>query len=453
MNKDLKIIKKKYGEAMMHLCRDLFPTLLETEGLLPELLMSHFHESRELYQDITDNYLEEEFKDIIYSFVDVEEENIVVNKSAKELLEEAGYDLYQCMTEEEIQSFKKYYAKGEELCTFRGGRLNSCYVFFAVKKDVEEIRREDYSTPRRQDEYGTSVISIQFRKDKTHTLSIKNRYNHKVNNPDSTFANNLDNIIPGLMEAFAKDYGMVQEHKSVGFELPGYVQAYDGKYYKYNYEMNNIYYCPGNIIIDNFEVKQYEREKFLVFDYFILDLQNKKIMAYDESLGDSFPSSIDEIEKIEVKHEDGNKIVEIFTKKGPVRITLNALNQMVSLEHNYVKATGSDFLAYNYYLKQFSLPEAEMVGESFLCDNEDLEQLSLPKARQIGKFSLFENRKLKGLDLPEVEAISGSCFMNAHELEHIYAPKLEYLGSIANSKIKEYLKNKERGNDEITRNR
>ena len=94
-----------------------------------------------------------------------------------------------------------------------------------------------------------------------------------------------------------------------------------------------------------------------------------------------------------------------------------------------------------------------MVGESFLCDNEDLEQLSLPKARQIGKFSLFENRKLKGLDLPEVEAISGSCFMNAHELEHIYAPKFEYLGSIANSKIKEYLKNKERGNDEITRNR
>ena len=28
MNKDLKVIKKHYGEKMMHLCRELFPTLL-----------------------------------------------------------------------------------------------------------------------------------------------------------------------------------------------------------------------------------------------------------------------------------------------------------------------------------------------------------------------------------------------------------------------------------------
>ena len=27
----------------------------------------------------------------------------------------------------------KYYAKGEDLCTFRSGRLNRCFVFFAIK--------------------------------------------------------------------------------------------------------------------------------------------------------------------------------------------------------------------------------------------------------------------------------------------------------------------------------
>ena len=43
MNNDLKIIKKKYGEKMMHFCRDLFPTILETEGLLPKLLMDNFN--------------------------------------------------------------------------------------------------------------------------------------------------------------------------------------------------------------------------------------------------------------------------------------------------------------------------------------------------------------------------------------------------------------------------
>ena len=39
---DLKFIKKKYGEVMMHLCRKIFPTILETEGLLPKLLEDHF---------------------------------------------------------------------------------------------------------------------------------------------------------------------------------------------------------------------------------------------------------------------------------------------------------------------------------------------------------------------------------------------------------------------------
>ena len=46
------------------------------------------------------------------------------------LLEMAGYNLYECKTEEDIQSFRKYYAEGEEICTFNGGRLNKARVFF-----------------------------------------------------------------------------------------------------------------------------------------------------------------------------------------------------------------------------------------------------------------------------------------------------------------------------------
>ena len=162
MNQDLKIIKKKYGEEMMHLCRELFPTLLEQEGLLPKLLLDNFKESRSLVKDIIDNNLEEEFKNYIYNQVDVENNHEeVVSKRPEELLKEAGYKLYECHSEEEIQSFKKYYAPGEALCTFRGGRLNKCYVFFAIKENVDEIKRENFPKPQRQDEYGTSVISIQ----------------------------------------------------------------------------------------------------------------------------------------------------------------------------------------------------------------------------------------------------------------------------------------------------
>ena len=49
MNQDLKIIKKKYGEKMAHLCRELFPTLLETDGLLLKLLLDNFEPNHNLY--------------------------------------------------------------------------------------------------------------------------------------------------------------------------------------------------------------------------------------------------------------------------------------------------------------------------------------------------------------------------------------------------------------------
>ena len=49
MKDDLKLIKKHYGECMMHLCRELFPTILEKEGLLFNLMSTHFNYDRDLY--------------------------------------------------------------------------------------------------------------------------------------------------------------------------------------------------------------------------------------------------------------------------------------------------------------------------------------------------------------------------------------------------------------------
>ena len=336
MNKDLKIIKKKYGEEMMHLCREIFPTILEHEGLLPKLLLDNFKESRSLVKDIIYNRLEERFKNYIYSKVDVENNyEEVVYKRPDELLKEAGYILYECHSEEEIQSFKKYYASGEELCTFNGGRLDRCFVFFAIKENVNEIKRENFPKPERQDEYGTSVISIQFTRDNSHTLSIKNRYNHRVNNPDSTFGNNLDNIIPGLTNSFDKYYGMHQSHLQGGFEIPRYVKARDGKFYKYNYEINNIYYCENNVIIDNFEVKEYPHEQYIIFDYFILDLKNKLIQKYwnDMELEDSFPNTIGTIKDIKIENDKDNKNILIKTDDSDevdVIITLDKQNRIIT---------------------------------------------------------------------------------------------------------------------------
>lgn len=227
VEKELKKIKKVYGEDFMHLCRTLFPTLLEQEGLLYQILSQNFSSnSKTLYKDIMNNNLEEEFKGYIYSKIDVEKEEkqIIQRKTPYELLDEAGYNLYECHSEAEIQQFKKYYATGEELCTFQGGRLDRCVVFFAVKKNADDIKRKNFKSPSREDEYGTSVMSIQFSKAGRCTVSIKNRYNHAVNNPDATYGNDLDRIIPGLKKSFSDlllERGMHLEENTIEeLEIP-----------------------------------------------------------------------------------------------------------------------------------------------------------------------------------------------------------------------------------------
>ena len=80
------------------------------------------------------------------------------------------------------------------------------------------------------------------------------------------------------------------------FELKGWIKAKDSKFYKYNYVINNIYYCHNNIIIDSKRnvIKDYiEKEKYIVIDYFVLDIVNKELFLYDNRLKDSFIDDID----------------------------------------------------------------------------------------------------------------------------------------------------------------
>ncbi len=436
---DLKIIKKKYGEKMSHLCRELFPTILEKEGLLSKLLMENFAESHFLYDDIKESDLIYKFKDFIYRKYD--ENNQLKNdnsdeniKTPQELLNEVGYDLYECLTEEDIQQFKKYYAKGEELCTFNGGRLNRCRVFFAVKKDVDNIKREDFKNPKRQDLYGTSVISIQFMRDGTNHLSIKNRYNHRVVNPDATFSNNLDNIVAGLTESFEKIYDIIQKSPSNNFEIPNYVRANDGKYYKYNYEINNIYYCPNNIIVDNFNVKQYDKEKYIILDYFILDLQNKTINLYDDKgIDDDFVTILDHIEKIRVESKNNQKFLIIQSKICEnIIIILNQNNQIYALKQfnaSNLKEIGNYVLFYNNSLEYLDLPSLEKIGYGFLANNNILKQFNAPNLKEIGNYVLFYNNSLEYLDLPNLEKLRNGFLYSNNTLKQFNAPNLKEIGN------------------------
>ena len=455
MDDDLKIIKKLYGEKMMHLCRELFSVILEIPGKLSNILLNSFEPNKCLYDDLVDCGSIVAFKNYIYSIFDIDrEEKSAENKVIKtpsELLSEAGYILYECKTEEEIQSFRKYYYrgtptpiykggkpepyKGEELCTFNGERLEDSYVFFAVKKDVDKIKREDFKDPKRQDEYGTSVISIQFSKDSHNTLSIKNRYNHTVPNCDSTFSNNLDNIIPGLTESFKKYYNLSSKNDDNDFELEGYVRASDGKFYKYNCEENNIYYCPDNIIIDNFNVKRdyQQMERYIIADNFIIDLKEKTITSYFKSRfgSDGFLDDLVDIEKIDVEKdkETGNKEIKITIEgKEPIIIKIDKENNIIGYVNNNIKEVKDDFLRANRKLKEISLSNVESIGGWFLLNNEKLTNLDLPKVKTIGDSFLYNNKCLENISLPNVESISDFCLFSNIKLESISLPNIRYYG-------------------------
>ena len=445
MEQDLKWIKKHYGEKMMHLCRKLFPVILEKEGLLPEILKEHFHPNKELARDILDNDAIVNFKAYIYSIFNEEIVEFSSNKSVAELLDEAGYILFpECQTEEEIQAFKKYYRPDEELCTFRGGRLNTCRVWFAIKKNVDEIKRENFTNPKRQDEYGTSVISIQFTRHGSY-LSIKNRYNHTVINPDSTFNNNLDNIIEGLSDAFEKEFGVSDNRNTKNnFELQNYVRV-NNKFYKYNYEINNIYYCPNNIIIDNFNVKKLPDSQMLV-DYFIFDFKEKKIYCYDTIINESFADSIEKIDKMEYRdnnitiYAEGYEPIVIGIENGRIKSLYNPnlkecgdyfleYNEtLTSLELPNLERCGDDFLCFNELLTSLSLPKLERCGNNFLYYNETLTSLSLPKLERCGDYFLSSNKSLTSLELPKLERC-GDYFLSSNKsLTSISLTSLEYFG-------------------------
>ena len=170
--------------------------------------------------------------------------------------------------------------------------------------------------------------------------------------------------------------------------------------------MNNIYYCPDNIIINEFTPQKYEKELNFVLDYFLLDLQNKKVLLYDQTIKDSFVESIGEIKKINIVNQGEEKQIEITPVEGePIIITVNKLNQMIKLVNNNVRVIGDNFLWRNKGLQKVVLTGVEEIGSSFLMRNEIIEEVILTKVKRIGNFCFCENKKLQKLELLEVERV------------------------------------------------
>lgn len=465
-NKDLKFIKKHYGEDFMHLCRSLFPTILEQDGLLSEIISSRFAPTRSIYEDMTENEdVLNAFKNYIFNAYHemvtpkTEETSKKSSKTPEELLDEAGYILFpECKTEEEIQSFKKYWQKDEKLCTFKyGNRLNTCRVWFAVKKNVDEIKRENFTSPERQDEYGTSAISIQFTRGLNSTLSIKNRYNHTVKNPDATFSNNLDNIIEGLTDSFVETYNIDLYGEKQISNFRHFVMDNSGKLHRFNGEFNGFFCCDNNKLIYQGNVIELVLNRYILFNSYLIDLKNNTIKSFDarykyiENIyynynidgnnvkldDDSFTKSIGKIKKITVtKGENHERTVVIKPKDGiDIIITIDKNNRMTSFYNANVTKIGNNFLRWTVFdgnnLKSVDLPNVKKIGNDFMAStsNNKLVSINLPRVEKVGdNFLRYAAKDLQKLDLPNLKKIGDKALVYCMNLQELNLPKVKTIG-------------------------
>lgn len=196
----------------------------------------------------------------------------------------AGYDTVIFDDKVKIAECKKYYAPNEIICTYNNleGRMRDYHMMVAIKKDIDTIKRSHI--PCREDEYGTSILNIQIAKNGSH-MSIKNRYNHTVTDPDSTLYNNLDILHNGLQSMVLGYYNLASLNSKKSYYKN--IVNINNIYLKYHTEKDNIYF--GAFILDNINGARFiDSSRYYISEdntqdtYYksplILDFKDKKVI-------------------------------------------------------------------------------------------------------------------------------------------------------------------------------
>lgn len=353
----------------------------------------------------------------LISLKDIQVRTKNCNKSPFELLYEAGYHAEYADTLEKQNDISKYFAFGEELCTFKDPeRYKKYYIINAVKFNADKINRADFRTPIREDEYGTSVISIQMLKSGGF-ISIKNRYNHSVDNADNTYNSNPDNIIDGLSEALMKHFNV--DFSSKEEKLPAKYIFMAGQILKYNYEVNNVYYGE-NFIAQDGQIKEINKSSELMMDYFIFDMKTKHFFTqyqgvYLHYLADCFPAVLEqEIQgkKLQIQKDKSTGNIVLFANKKPV-LELNHGN-IIRINLYETKHISKKFLYHDETALSFKSDSVLEIGNSFLYLNKCLEELYTPNLQITDDFFLQNNRALKKLHLDNLKETK-TCFLYSNE--------------------------------------
>ncbi len=399
------------------------------------------------------------------------------------LLDKAGYNAYYADTLSKQNLIEKYYASsrqlkcmrivspghyGEKLCTFSDkNRYKNYYIINAVKKNVNKIKRKDFiGKEKREDEYGTSVLSIQIAKSGGF-ISIKNRYNHTVENPDNTFNSNPDNIINGLSAALKKRFNV--DFSSQQVDLPENFVIFNNHIIRYNYERNNVYFAASCYVKDG-KIYSLKKGKELMLDTCIFNVQRKVLISpcrdVEVPIKKYTQKKCGNLEFVLANELNGKKtrisknknggydvladgVSILTTKEGKITaLNLPTTKEIVNYKEEFVYnegflydnkvlrsfvapnliKVGKNFLYNNELLTELTLSKLKIVESNFLYHNKSLEQFNAQKLRDVGHNFLHDNRKLYFLNTPELKNVESYFLYHNEGLKQLDLHSLELVG-------------------------
>lgn len=440
-------IKKNNGEINAQRFRDLFGIpnivdILEFAGKDEEELAQVHRVLKEIYKP-------------------EEKSQVFVKEDPLTLLDKAGYKAWYVENEQDQNSIAGYFRSqkavdygmtggyprtnvgytenGELLCTVYQNwddglkRFDSDYIIHAVKKEVlgdDKLPESQWHikpsvNPERQDEYGTSVISIQIAKPKGGYISIKNRYNHTVIDPDNTFDSNPDRIIPGLSNALKAHFGV--EFTTTNTPLPPNFRMIHDRVVRYNFERDNVCFGPNYYFIGSNLVELNNDYEYML-DYYILDRRTGELrypgpeyQAEDNTI--AFFNKMLKNKKIEVKTNKKQKSQKTIFVDG-VQFMVVENGQIVELNLQDVKELPDWFMSGNTTLRTLIAPKLEKTGQDFLVANNALTKLILPELVSMGQYSLRSLNTLTEINTPKAKELGHLSIASQSNLKKLNVPEL-----------------------------
>jgi hypothetical protein len=468
------VLKKKFGETAAKKIREKIPFALDYPTEFVDFVTAKIPAKEDIpfVVDKMGDRLDGLFRIAVDKNIETADAK---GKTPEELSKEAGYVFHRTEKPDDVLVFKKDFANGEVLCTYNDveGRMYNNLVFWLRRSDAETVLRAGDLTqeylkeqsegavlwrnyldgkglkkddgsydlsdvrPSRQDPYGTSSMSVQIGK-RGGDISIKNRYNHSVNNPDATFGNDLNSIVDGLHDAVYNIEGVPKKKQEM--RLPDNIVADNkGRLFKYDREINDIY-ISKNGYVDNGVLNLIDKSTQRMIDNYLIDSKNKTALSVTGS-GKSILPNINKItfdkDAIKIQSDNGSlnftlvggnidKLSGDITTVGDKFLHLN--ESLTSVDLPLVTRIGEEFLYFNKSLKSINLPLAQTIGEDFLLFNESLKTIDLPLVQTIGDEFLRRNEILESINLPQVVIIGRDFLQDNESLKIIDLPFAQMVG-------------------------